>query len=296
MSSDAVGVVAGQGEVSGRGRCGRPDRDDLAVGLERHAVARSSTPPKSVVCLAVAGEARVERAVGVVAGQGEVERRRSPPAKPTTTILPSAWSATRRPVVGAAEVGGQLAVAGEAGVERAVGVVAGEREVARVGPPLRARPRRSCRRPGAPPPLAPSTMPPKSVVCLPSPEKRRVEDAVGVVAGEGEVAARCRRRGRPRRSCRRPGSPPRSRRLAAAEVGPLLAVPGEGGVERAVGVVAGEREVAAGQPRVAPATPTATILPSAWIATAVGADGAPPKSVVSLPSPAKLVSSEPFGL
>ena len=105
------------------------------------ATAPQPQPPKSVVCLPSPAKSRVERAVGVVAGQREVAVARSSPA---TTILPSAWIATPSAAVAAAEVGGLLAVAREGGVERAVGVVAGQREVAAAASP----PPRSCRRPG----------------------------------------------------------------------------------------------------------------------------------------------------
>ena len=93
--------IASEREIVGLVRAeADPDRDDLAVALERH------------------------------------------PGRP----------------VGAPEVGRLPAVAGEARVERAVRVVAGEREVAEGR--LR-RPRRSCRRPGAPP-RSPRRMPRRS--------------------------------------------------------------------------------------------------------------------------------------
>ena len=107
-------------------------------------------------------------------------------------------------------------------------------------------------RPGAPP-RSPRLKPPKSVLCLPSPEKLVSSDAVGVVAGEREVARRGRGwRARLPRSCRRPGAPPRSPRPECAEVGPLLAVAGEARVERSVRVVAGERKVACPPRRCGP--------------------------------------------
>ena len=109
----------------------------------------------------------------------------------------------------------------------------------------------------------------------------------------------------PARTCRRPRRPADRddpavalerhpvRAVGAPEVGRLPAVAGEARVERAVGVVAGEREVAAW---AADATPTATILPFAWIATPLPTSRRrSPKSVVCMPSPEKLVSSEPSG-
>ena len=96
--------------------------------------------------------------------------RRSLPAAPTATILPSAWSATPLAVVGAPEVGRLPAVAGEARVERAVRVVAGEREVAA----------------SAASPTA--TILPSAWSATPSPSSRAAE--VGrllAVAGEGRV-------------------------------------------------------------------------------------------------------------
>ena len=65
-----VGVVAGEGEVV-VAVLRRGPRDDLAVRLQHHAV-RLVASPEVGRLLAVAGEARVERAVGVVAGEGEV--------------------------------------------------------------------------------------------------------------------------------------------------------------------------------------------------------------------------------
>ena len=125
---------ASRSGCSGRARSRSPvppaaDRDDLAVALERHPV-RLVGAPEVGRLLAVAGEARVERAVRVVAGEREVAKPAPPPPQPTATILPSAWSATA---------------------------------------------------------FARSKLP-KSVVCLPSPEKLVSSEPFGVVAGEREVA------------------------------------------------------------------------------------------------------------
>src|SRR4029077_8923691 len=67
----AVGPVAGEREVLPRAA---PDRDDLAVGRERHRGRHvdAKLAPEVGRLLAVAGEAGVEQAVGVVASDGEV--------------------------------------------------------------------------------------------------------------------------------------------------------------------------------------------------------------------------------
>ena len=132
-----------------------------------------------------------------------------------------------------------------------------------------ARPRRSCRRPGGPPRSRVAA--PKSVVCLPSPEnsgrasrwgcsgRARSRASAAVAGRHDDLAVGLERH--------------RRRAVVAAEVGRLLAVAGEARVERAVGVVAGEREVASPMFALMPA---ATILPSAWIATPFASS--PPRS------------------
>ena len=343
MSSEPSGC-SGRGRSRRRGAgFGLAHRDDLAVALKRHP-ARHVGPAEVGRLLAVAREARVERAVGVVAGEGEVLGR-LPPAEPTTTILPSPWIATAVAWrLAEPEVGRLLAVAGEARVERAVGVVAGEREVAVDAGAAGADRRRSCRRPGSRP-RSPRRQPPKTGRLLAVAGEARVERAVRGCSGRARsrsptwpqvkptttilpfawiatpVAPSARRRSRSsacrrrRSSCRasRWGCSGRGRSRAAGRA-PTdhddLAV----GLERhpvrpslppksvvclpspeklvssdAVRVVAGEREVGS----VPPVSPTATILPFAWMATAFAR---PPKSVVCLPSPEKLGSSEPFGL
>ena len=127
----AVRVVAGERECVG----GLSDRHDPAVGLNRDAVAE--VVPAEVGGLpAVAAERRVERAVGVVAGQLEVAREVGAEA-----VGPRAVTGDDDPAVGldrdpfagvvrAAEVGGLPAVAAERRVERAVREIAGQREVA----------------------------------------------------------------------------------------------------------------------------------------------------------------------
>src|SRR5687768_10627147 len=65
--------IAGEREVVGSVRAAAdPDRDDLSVALERHPVRHVSAPEVGRLP-AVAGKARVERPVDVVAGQREVE-------------------------------------------------------------------------------------------------------------------------------------------------------------------------------------------------------------------------------
>ena len=130
-------------------------------------------------------EARVERAVRVVAGEGEIGRLAAAPA-PDSDDLAVAPGRHPARLVGAAEVGRLLAVAGEARVERAVGVVAGEREVVAAGPPARRHDdlavgldRHAVRRVDAPRS--------RSSAC----RRRRswCRASRRVVAGEGEVAA-----------------------------------------------------------------------------------------------------------
>ena len=105
---------------------------DLAVGLDRHGVGRTSCPTEVDQRSSVAIEARVEAAVGVVAGEREVGgcHRRGVASRDDLAV---AWMRhaggavilSERP----SEVGDHLAVAVEARVEAAVGVVARQREV-----------------------------------------------------------------------------------------------------------------------------------------------------------------------
>src|SRR6185503_12498431 len=69
-----VRVVAGDREVDIAGTvAGGADRNDLAVRLDRHSGRPAAAPDaEGGRLLAVAGEARVERPVGVVAGEREV--------------------------------------------------------------------------------------------------------------------------------------------------------------------------------------------------------------------------------
>src|SRR6185295_3344880 len=176
-----VRAVAGEREVAEAAQA-QADRDDLAVALERHPPRPVGGAEDEVGRLpAVPGEARVERAVGVVAGEREVPAGR---ALTDCDDLAVALECHASRKVDAAEVGRLLAIAGEARIERAVRVVAGEREV------------------------------------VASREAGRDDLAVALD--------------------RYPGRP-----IEASEVGGLPAVPGEARVERPVGVVAGEPEVAA---------------------------------------------------
>ena len=215
------------------------DRDDLAIVLERHPV-RTLAAPEVGRLPAVAGEARVEGAVRVVAGEGEVAEAGLGAAS-RNDLAVALQRHPGRPVDVPTEVGRLPAVAGEARVERAVGVVAGEREV-EPGHCRRSRPRRSCRRPGAPP-RSPRRIRPRnqSSVC-----RRRRSSYRAVRLG-------CSGRVRSPRPSPKPtatilplawSATPLAPSLGA-EVGPLLAVAREARVERAVGVVAGEREIRA---------------------------------------------------
>ena len=158
---------------------------------------------------------------------------------PATTILPFAWSATAFAPTVRAEGGRLPAVAGEARIERAVRVVAGEREGALEagadgvahGDDLAVG---LDRHPGRPVRQARESGPLLAVA-----GEALVEGAVRVVAGEGEAFVACAAdhddlavglNRHPRRSG------------AAPEAGVLLAVAGEARVERAVGLVTGEGE------------------------------------------------------
>ena len=132
----AVEVVAGECEVVVAVAVvvvGSGD-DDLAAALERRA-ARGLGLAEARDLLAVAGEARVERAVRFVTGEGEV-------AVVDAVVVvagadgddpPVGLDQYRRCPVAAAEARGLLAVAGEARVQPAVRVVTDEAEVG--GPP-----------------------------------------------------------------------------------------------------------------------------------------------------------------
>ena len=107
------------------------DRDDLAVALERHGV-RAVDAPEVGRLLAVARETRVERSVGVVAGEREVTGEVvGVAAAANHHNLPVTLQRHPARLVASPEVGRLLAVAQETRVERPVGVVAGEGEVAR---------------------------------------------------------------------------------------------------------------------------------------------------------------------
>ena len=129
--SSSPSAVAGQGEVvAGLPMAAEPATTSLPSGCSASAPALSLSPAEVGGHLAAAAEGRVQAAVGVVAGQGEVEVAAVMAADPATTILPSGCS-TSAPALSLspAEVGGHLAAAAEGGVEAAVGVVAGQGEV-----------------------------------------------------------------------------------------------------------------------------------------------------------------------
>ena len=169
------------------------DHDDPAVG----ATASPFPAPIEVGrLLAVSGETGVEGAVGVVAG-----RATAPPlgaVPPSATILPF-WSATPLAPSLPAEVGGLLSIAGETRVQRSVGVVADDREVAAEEPPL----------PTAtilPSPCSATPVAPTSYTRSRwSACHRRRNSCPAIRSGcSGQLQSRSRwsRRRRPRRSCR----------------------------------------------------------------------------------------------
>ncbi len=259
-----------------------PGGDDLAVRLDRHRV-RSVDAPEVGRLPAVAGEGRVERAVRVVAGEREVGVA-EPLPPPTTTILPSPWSATPRGSAAAPEVGRLHTVPGEARVERCRSGCSGPMRTR--SRRTRRRPRRSCRSTGSPL-RSPRPRAPEVRCLLAVAGEAQVVRAVGVVASEREVAREAHADDADRddpavRLDRHPG-----RIVEVPEVGRLPAVAGEARVQRAVRVVAGDRESGA--------------------SAAHGDDPAirldshpgrvePAKSVVCKPSPEKVGSSEPSGL
>ena len=221
---------------SGRGRSRTPRRRRLPTTtiLPSAWIATpfaSSTPPKSVVCLP-SPEKLVSSVPSGCSGRGRSRGRRRP-VQPTATILPSAWTAT---------------------AVRPVGRRRSRSSACR-------RPRSSCRasRSGC----------------------------------SGRARSRCAmpHRGRPRRSCRRPGAPPPCASSEPREVGRLLAVAGEVRCRASRSGCSGRARSRSRAAR----RPTATILPSLERHRVRGRQSRP-KSVVCLPSPEKLVSSEPFGL
>ena len=205
-----VGVVADEGEVTGLDLPTRSaDHDDLAVTLERHAP--GTAEPERIQLLAVAGEARVERAVGVVADEGELAAGSMGSRRHDLAIVLKHHRLRR---ILSPKISSLLAVSGEARVERAVGVVAGDTKV----------------------------------VGLALPKRSANHDDLAVVLNRntaciGEVRDR------------------------------LIAIAREARVERPVGVVAAIAD-----------PPTTTIFPSAWSATAAPS----PTCFVSFPSPEKL--------
>src|SRR5262249_2643275 len=131
----AVGVVPGQAEVPpyarAAGHTGAARGHDLAVGLERHAGAELTDAGEVGSDFAAGAEGRVEAAVGVVPGQGEIldvvlgiedgPQGPDPPVGLDRNAAP--------PAAGRAWQGGAaLAAAAEAGVEAAVRVVTGQDE------------------------------------------------------------------------------------------------------------------------------------------------------------------------
>jgi hypothetical protein len=192
---------------------------------------------------AVAGEARVEGAVGVVTDECEVAVVCEADRDDLAVRLERHTG--RHVVAGKVEpeVSCLLAVAGEARVERAVGVEAGERPGAEVGPVFAGEADHDDLAVALDrDPVRPVLEAIERSRLLAVAGEARVERAVRVVAGDREEATlRC---GADHDDLavaleRHPSRPV----VEATEVGPLLAVPGEARVQRPVGVVAGEGEV-----------------------------------------------------
>ena len=140
----AVGAVAGEQEVAVDGAERVAGDRRSPAGGQRDAVGDVVGAEVGDRRAAVA-EVRVEAAVGSVAREGDVLAGAAGDDDPAVRL-----DRERAGVVGPrAEVGGDDAVRAEARVERAVGVVAGEREVAvDAAARWRSRRRRSCRRAG----------------------------------------------------------------------------------------------------------------------------------------------------
>src|SRR6476659_5259390 len=235
-------AVASNREIVGQAWAGSdPHRDDLSVPLECDAVC----PPELVRLpepgglSTIAGEAPVERAADGVAGQGEGRASAlSGGASNRDNLAIALEHNPARTASSSGEARRLLAVTREARVEQPIGVVAGEREIG----------------PGDSGCAADHDNPPGLLRCYPGSSvatsevggllavarEARVEQPIGVVAGQGEVA-----RGPPipdrhdlaGRLNRHAGGPIRVR-----ESSRLLAVAGEARVERAVGVVADKCE------------------------------------------------------
>src|SRR5829696_1857164 len=222
-------------------RGARADCDDLAVALDRNPTRRGSIPEVGRL-LAVAGKARVQRSVGVVAGKRPLDVDTAG----RTGGDDLAVSLKRHPVgevaVPREKVRRLLSVAGEGRIKGAVGVEAGDREV------------------GVPGEADADDL----VVALDGhPAGLRVApeaDGLNAVAGEARVERTARiEAGDHEAGAAQPDAASASGHddlavclerhgicLAGAHVGGLLSVVGEGWVERAVCVVAGDRKAAAG--------------------------------------------------
>src|SRR5829696_8077558 len=234
----SVRVVAGKRELE-VGTAGRTGGHDLAVSLKRHPVGEVAVPREKVRrLLSVAGEGRIKGAVGVEAGDREV----GVPGEADADDLVVALDGHPAGLRVAPEADGLNAVAGEARVERTARIEAGDHEAG-----------------AAQPDAASASGHDDLAVCL---ERHGiclagahvggllsvvgegwVERAVWVVASDRKTTTAAAAHGDDlavRLSHHALGA------VLSAKVGGLLAIVGEGGVEGAVGVVAGERKAAAG--------------------------------------------------
>ena len=248
-------------------------------------------PPKSVVCLPSPGEFRVERAVGVVAGEGE-DRPDSLMVWPTTTILPSVRIATacaqpRRCRRSRSSACRRRRSSGRASRWGCSGRARSRRRRIADSDDLAVRLDRHPVRPGD------RGRRSRWSACRRRRSSGRASRGGCSGRGRSRRGGRCRRR----RSCRSPAAPPRSRSRCSRSRSRSSACRRRRSSGRASRRGCSGRAAKSTLAPVASASPTTTILPSAWIATPL----APPqfgvqKPVVCLPSPEKLGSSEPLGL
>src|SRR5262249_30756473 len=133
LAVSEVAHEAGVGLVPAA-RGGTAGNDDLAVALDGHPVRLAADVPRRIGRLSAAGEAQVGRAVRVVASDGKEDGPRDRSDRMDRTAddedLPVVLEVNPPDLVGAAEeIGPDVAAGAEAGVQGAVSIEAGEREV-----------------------------------------------------------------------------------------------------------------------------------------------------------------------
>src|SRR5262245_57163487 len=124
--------VSGHGEDIAGILVGGSDGEDLTVGLDHDKAERVVHGAEVGDDLSCRAEGGVERAMGAVAGDGKIVLTRGFDGASDEDLDLTADGLegdAARAVVGGAEVGDDLARGAEAGVERAVRIVAGQGEV-----------------------------------------------------------------------------------------------------------------------------------------------------------------------